>query len=330
MKKRSFIKSIVFFGSIIFIAIPSVSYSDPIEMGIVTGGTDGTYIQIGKDIADLVKSHGINLSVYPSNGSLDNIADVYERKGVQLGIVQSDVLSSLKEGGNTNKDLARIAQKVKMVFPLYNEEVHILGNKSVNTFSDLEGKTVAIGKEGSGTYLTASLILEVSSVSPSQQLTAGGKDALDMLLNNEIDAMFYVSGYPVKLFTDLSHEKINLVSIRDKNIIEFYTPSIIPAGVYPFLKNDLETVAVKAVLMSYDYKRANCENVGKLAKIIYDEFSSLKENGHSKWQDVDLDFNLKKWDQYSCVKTKLAKSNMKSSNSDTKSLLRNTLKSMGN
>ncbi|MCI5210880.1 MAG: TAXI family TRAP transporter solute-binding subunit, partial [Candidatus Electrothrix sp. ATG2] len=178
-------------------------------MGIVTGGTKGTYIQIGYDISRLVKQEGIYLKVHPSNGSLDNVADVYERKDVQLGIVQSDVLASIGSSGDTQ--LNKVAKQIKMLFPLYNEEVHILASRSITSFSDLEGKIVAIGSEGSGTALTASLLFEIAGVTPSEKKNIGSKKALMLLRSEVIDAMFYISGYPVSLFSGIYTDKLHLL-----------------------------------------------------------------------------------------------------------------------
>ena len=294
--KRNYFRQSIFF---LLIFLGNISFTYAIDMGIVTGSKSGTYIKIAKDIANLVEQQGINLTVYPSNGSLYNVADVFERRGVQLGIVQSDVLAFIRS--SNDKKLARVAEKIKMVFPLYNEEVHLLASNFVTSFADLEDKVVAIGKEGSGTYLTTSLLFEIAGFSPKKQLTIGGKDALSKLYAGEIDAMFYVSGYPVSLFSEITEEKLHLIPIADKSIEEYYVASEIPAGTYDWQSEVVKTVAVKAVLMSYDYKRNNCVNVGKLAKTIYDDFAWLKNNGHPKWNSVDLDYQLKKWEQYSCV-----------------------------
>ncbi len=269
------------------------------EMGIVTGSKTGTYIQIGKNIASLVSRRGINLKVIPSSGSLDNIADVFETRGVQLGIVQSDVLSFIRSQDDSH--LKKIARKIKMVFPLYNEEVHILANQSIDTLSDLDGKIVAVGKSGSGTFLTAKVIFEISDIQAEEMVLIGGSDALNELADGEIDAMFYVAGYPVKLFQEFQEEKFHLISITDKSVYEYYVPSTIPANTYPFQEEAVSTVAVKAVLMTYNYRRRQCKNVGKVGKIIYDNIDWLKQNGHAKWQDVDLDYPLKQWEQYGCV-----------------------------
>src|SRR5438046_9302037 len=61
------------------------------DMGVMTGSEKGTYYQFGLDIQALGKSNGINLSVYPSKGSVENIYAVYHRPGIQVCIVQSHV-----------------------------------------------------------------------------------------------------------------------------------------------------------------------------------------------------------------------------------------------
>jgi len=66
------------------------------------------------------------------------------------------------------------------------------------------------------------------------------------------------------------------------------------------MKHSKTLRVVKAVLMSHDYKKANCGNVGRLARIIYDNHNWLRQNGHSKWNEVNLDQRLAKWEQYSC------------------------------
>ena len=49
------------------------------ELGLITGGERGTYYQFGLDLQRLVKPSGIELSVYPSRGSIDNAYAVYQR-----------------------------------------------------------------------------------------------------------------------------------------------------------------------------------------------------------------------------------------------------------
>jgi uncharacterized protein len=272
------------------------------DMGIVTGSKKGTYYQFGLNMSELVKQRGVKLRVDDSQGSIQNVFSVYKAPDTQMGIVQSDVLAFVAKIG-TDPVLQRIATKIKMVFPFYNEEVHLLANGEVKDFDDLSGKIVAIGEEGSGIYLTARLLFETSGVKPRDMIAIGPVDALALLKKGDIDALFYVAGLPVKLFTEdvAAEDKLALVPITNKNILEFYPAVQIPANTYPWQAQAVTTVAVKAVLISYDFRGSNCENVGKVAKVVYDNFEWLKENGHPKWKTVDLNAPLKGWEQYDCV-----------------------------
>src|SRR5262245_36097138 len=134
-----------------------ITVSEAADLGIITGGEKGTYYQFGLNLQQLVQSKGTNLSVYNSKGSIENVYAVYQRPSVQLGIVQSDVLAFVARV-QTDPTLKRIAKKTRMVFPLYNEEVHILARRGITDFDDLAERRVAVGREGSGTYLTARLL----------------------------------------------------------------------------------------------------------------------------------------------------------------------------
>src|SRR6266545_2020024 len=215
------------------LAIAPVAAPLAADLGVITGSEKGTYYQFGLNLQVLTKTNGINMSVYPSKGSVENIYAVYQKPGVQLGIVQSDVLAFVARV-QSDQVLKRIAKKIKMVFPLYNEEVHILARSGVAGFDDLADKRVAVGREGSGTYLTARLLFNVSEVAPREMVPIDTDEALAELKAGRIDAMFYVAGSPVKLFADnvAAADKLTLVPIRNKSITEFYPTATLPAGTY--------------------------------------------------------------------------------------------------
>ena len=289
------------FAGFIVLCLSSMSFG--VDMGIMTGGEKGTYYQFGLNLKELVKSKDIRLKVNNSTGSIENLYAVYKKPHTQMGIVQSDVLAFVSRL-QSDPTLKRIANKTRMIFPLYNEEIHLLGRRDLVEFDDLEGKRVAIGKEGSGTYLTAKLLFEVSDVKPVIMDSVGTDEALAGLKGGDIDAMFYVAGFPVKLFEEDVTEKdgLALIPIVNKRIVEIYPIAKIPAETYNWQHQAVSTVAVKAVLVSFDFRRANCEYVGKFAQILNENMDWLKENGHPKWKFVNLDFPLKGWEQYDCVK----------------------------
>jgi uncharacterized protein len=283
-------------------------------MNIMTGGPNGTYIQIGRDVGKLVAEFGVELEAQPSAGSMENVEAVYKRPNTQLGIVQSDVLDFI-DAFSDDPELKRVASKIKMVFPLYNEEVHALARKGITSLADLNGKRIVLGPENSGTFLTATYLLAAANVWPGEELFLSPEEAVQAMREGRADAMFYVAGQPAKLFAEevTAEDAFHLLPLAEGAVLDFYPTSTIPAGTYPWQAEAVETVAVKAVLMTYDwtatnaYMRGACANVGKLARIIKDNVEWLRRegNGHPKWRQVDLDFDLVNWDRSRCVEQAL-------------------------
>ncbi|OED35631.1 hypothetical protein AB833_29550 [Chromatiales bacterium (ex Bugula neritina AB1)] len=271
-------------------------------LGIVTGGSTGTYIKIGQDLSTLLKNHNINLDVHESRGSLDNIRDVYKAPHAQLGIVQSDVLAFI--ASSDDRKMKKYANKIRMIYPLYNEEIHILATHSIQDFEDLDGKRIAIGTTGSGTYLTSKVIFTALADFQIEEVYISGANALNALKKREVDAMVYVAGLPVSLFEEQVEldDHLHLLPLTDKSIVETYrATSTIPQNTYDFLTEDVPTVAVKAVLTTYAYRMNNCQRLANISQIIESNHDWLRENGHPKWSKVDFDATLAGWSQYECL-----------------------------
>ena len=283
------------------VIVLAMSLSAAPQMGIVTGNVTGTYIKIGEDIKKIAEPSHISLQVFESAGSIQNVFDVRRKRGIQLGIVQSDVLDYIRDISD-DLELKTIAAKLAAVYPLYKEEVHVLGDLSLKTLQDLHGKRVAIGPQRSGTYLTAKTIFFQTGITPSKEVFLGGKEALDALRKGEIDAMLYVAGAPATLFSEntTADDKFQLIGVDDK-ALDSYLTAVIPAGTYKWQESDVKTVAVKAVLITFSYAGEQCQNVAKVAKIIHENKAWLDANGHPKWREVNLDERLPKWPQYECV-----------------------------
>ncbi len=287
------------------------------ERNILTGGPTGTYIQIGRDMSDIASACGIELNVRESAGSLENFLGVRKRRHTQLGIVQSDVLEYLKTYSSEDPEIARAIFGVRIAFPLYNEEVHILAKREITSLADLNGRRVAVGVEDSGTFLTASLVLDLARVTPAERLTINADTSLQRLLEGSIDAFFYVAGAPTNIFqsNQIDPDKLHLLPITDPTLAAVYTPSRIEAGTYPFQQEAIDVVAVKAVLMTFEYNpgrnvyhRQSCQAVSDMAYLIVKQFQTLKQVGHPKWNDVDLNDIPPGWSISECVNLGLSES----------------------
>jgi len=132
-----------------------------LAVSMATGSPKGTYYRIGQDIAAIAAPWGLDIEVKESRGSLDNIQRINSRENLGFGIVQSDVLGYLKRDSDFNRN---IAERLRVIFPFYLEEVHVLARLDIKSLRDLNGKRVAIGEENSGTWLTAMTLFKTSQV----------------------------------------------------------------------------------------------------------------------------------------------------------------------
>ncbi len=282
--------------------------SAAVELAVATGDLKGTDYQFGLDLQRLMRTYGIALAVYDTAGSVENIYAVFKRPGVHLGFVQSDVLAFVsKVPGNST--LRTMTRRLKIVFPLYDKEVHLVAGKNIDRFEDLQGKKVAVGPEESGTYFTAKLLLESTGVHPKELLTLDMVEALEKVKRGEADAMFYVGGAPVRLFVENAApgDRLRLIPIVNRKILAYYPKAVIPKGTYVWQPKDVPTVAVTTALITFNYRRARCAAIGRFARIVRDNMAWLMENGHPKWKQVDLERTVPGWETYDCVRQALAR-----------------------
>ena len=285
------------------------------ERNIMTGGPTGTYIRIGQDLAGLGAECGLTLNVVESAGSLENFVGVRKRRNTQFGIVQSDVLEYLKTYEANDSEIQDAVRGVRIMFPLYNEEVHVLARTDIAGIKDLEGKKVAVGVKDSGTFLTASLVLDILQVGSADRLPLNPDQALPKLLAGEIDAFFYVAGAPASLFADAKVDpgKFHLLPITEAPLLATYSKASLPADTYGFQSEPVDLIAVKAVLMTYDYDpaknayhRQSCTTVSDFSSLLLNGMGELRESGHPKWKSVDLTALPPGWQVGSCVKAGMA------------------------
>jgi hypothetical protein len=295
----------------------SSAYAVNAPVTLLTGPETGTYYAFGKNIADVAAKAGQPVKVVSSNGSIDNIRQIVESRGtIGLGIVQSDILGFLKR--STSHNTKTVANRLSMVFPFYDEEVHVLARKNIKGLKDLQGKHVVVGEEGSGNMLTAMNIFALSEVKPARLLHMPPAEGVVAVLSGDADAMVFVGGKPVPLFANLADLKkakggknahllddIHLIPLDDQRVYAEYPPTRINKGDYPFVNETILTAKVTAVLVGYgiDAKRqpALCKPLQEVSGAIANALDSMHEKGHPKWEEVNLYADVTLWKRNSCV-----------------------------
>jgi TRAP transporter TAXI family solute receptor len=274
-------------------------------VSIITGGIKGTYIQIASDLATLL-DRGPDLRILPivGKGSVQNITDILYLRSIDIGIVQSDVLAFLKKEGSH----PTIGKRIHYITKLYNEEFHLLAAKSIAGPADLAGKQVNFAPEGSGTFMTARLILDSLQVEVVPT-TFDYPIALEKLRNGEIAAMVYVAGKPTNLFVNVPQpHDLHFLAIPFTPVLaETYIPATLSHQDYPRLIPEgetVETLAVGAVMAAYNWDRQS-ERYRKVSVFVDAFFNSfpelLKPPYHAKWQEVHLAATVPGWTRYAAA-----------------------------
>lgn len=269
--------SSLLFGSMLMI---STAFADTVKVKLLTASESGTYHKMGQDLKSALLPD-IAIELMPSLGSLTNVLTIAVNPEVHLSFAQIDVLDS-----------PLIKDKVHIVLPLYKEEIHLLATQSVKQLTDLYNKKASLGINGSGTFSAATALLKDLKIRNFYKEYLEAEDSLTALRQGDIDAMFYVIGYPAPLLekrvsTDDNLHLVPITGTFDKT----FSPTIIPAQTYPWQQEAVETVSVLSVLVTHAYSADDprCEQVGQVVSAIYKKRDVLKKKGHDKWDKVNFD-----------------------------------------
>ena len=256
------------------------------QLTLVSGIKGETYNQFAEDINNNVS---VKLNILTSAGSIENIKWL-DSTNMQLAFLQYDVLYNY---GKVHKNAK---ERIKVLLPLYNEEIQLITLKSSNlkSFHDLQGKTIGMSGENSGSNFTAKFLKQISK-STWTNANIDINSSIAALLSGEIDAFFYVGGVPSYFLVQLSDEvkeKIKLLPIVFKKNEDCYTKTTIYAKTYSWQDEDIATYSVRSLIA------VNINNFSNSTDLALDSlYNDLKNNlrgiqlnnfSHSKWESVDF------------------------------------------
>lgn len=271
-------------------------------IGLVSGGMGGTYIRIAADLqAALDGTDELRVLPIVGKGSIQNITDLLYLRGIDVAIVQSDVLAYLKR---TNA-IADIENRVAYITKLYNEEFHLVARRDITDIRQLAGKTANFGPEGSSTAMTAQVVFDSLGLKV-MRANEPYQDALQKVKSGEIDAMVYVAGKPASIFSSVSEaDGLHIVPVPyGRELQDAYLPASITSEDYAGLVGpggSTDTVAVGAVMAVFNWKERTGRYYSTRAFVntFMDNFPKLlEEPHHSKWAEVNLAAELPGWQRY--------------------------------
>jgi len=254
------------------------------DLILATGGTAGVYYPFGGELATLYENEidGISVNYVESGGSAENVGQIYQEEW-QIGFSDNGTAELAVRGelpGLEGEELDNLG----WIGNLYPEALHVIvrDDSEYESIADLEGATIAVGDAGSGTRITSDKVLDAYGLTEEDyepEVTDFGSST-EMLADGQIDATMFVVGTPVAGLTQLSATTdVRLLPVEDDVASEVEeagseTAYDIPADVYDFLEEDVQTVAVFASLIAsttqvsedigYEITKATFENADSI------------------------------------------------------------------
>ncbi len=229
---------------------------------IGTGSTSGLYYPTGVGMAKIINDANIDIRANARSTG----ASVYNCRAVgngemQMGITQNNIAYYAYNGTGVEAFKDRPVKNLRGLTMLYPEVIQILVRKDANIMSiaDMKGKRIYVGDIGSGTEqdvlnIFAAYDLKLDDLKTAVRGSSG--NAVDLLRDNKIDAMFYTVGIGASAITEAAQTvPIDLLQIPAEKVEElhkkfpFYTAITVPANTYPKIEHDVSTITTQAMVV---------------------------------------------------------------------------------
>lgn len=176
----------VVLATIIAIAV-AFHFVQPAPPSTITmsSGPDGSiFHSVAEKYRTILARNDIKLEILPSEGSLDNLRRLTNANArVDVALVQGGVA--------TGSDIGNV---VSLGSVFYEPLVIVYRHpRPIQRLSELRGKRIAIGPEGSGTRFLALTLIKANEIQPhgsTRLVDLAGEPAMEALLKHHIDAAF--------------------------------------------------------------------------------------------------------------------------------------------
>jgi TRAP transporter TAXI family solute receptor len=224
----------------------------PRKLVIASGVREGQYYKFALRYQQILLKQGIDVEVRESKGSIENLEWLLDdSKDVTVALVQSGIADRAS------------CENLNALCSLYREPLWIFqqGMPTVNQLSQLIGKRIAIGPEGSGTRSVAQQLLAINGIDEknSQLLSATGTEAASLLQEKKIDVVFLVASIEAVYVRQLLQAPEIQILELSQNLayskrFHFLSSITLPAGLVDLKANipykDTKIIAPTATLIA--------------------------------------------------------------------------------
>jgi len=179
--------AVVVVGAAFMIAYRFVRPAPPNHFVISTVDESGSYHLFAKRYKELLAHEKINVELRTSSGSVENLNRLSDPEaGYDVALIQSGI-ATINEDAPPARSLGALYYEPLWVF--YRSPVEL------TRLTQLAGKRIAAGPEGSGTRVLAINMLKATGADkpPLKLLPLGGMAAAEALLEEKIDSALFVA-----------------------------------------------------------------------------------------------------------------------------------------
>jgi len=243
----------------------------PATLTVVTGSPGGTYHVYGAGLAKiLTRALGLPVAERTTEGPNQNI-QMIEAGDAQLGLVTTGAALQAWNG-TAEWTNGKEYRSMRALFPMYDTPFHFVALKDsgIRSLVDMAGKRIGVGPHGgtAGAYIP--MFLKTLKIDAALIYGAWEELAAE-LSDGKVDVLAVAAGAPLPAIAELeAKKKIAFVAPSREEILALrlgmpeLTPSTIPAGVYPSLKEGYVSVGL------YNFAVANKDLPDDLAYAIVD------------------------------------------------------------
>jgi TRAP transporter TAXI family solute receptor len=207
------------------VAYQFVKPAPPRHVVMTAGGESGAYYQFAQRYAAILARDGITLEVLPSEGSLQNLERL-QKGEAQIGFIQGGVI---EPPADAELDVEPEDYGLVSLGSMFYEPVWVFyRGETIDRLTDLQGKRIAIGQEGSGIRHLAERLLDDNEVDfRNNTVPISGLDAAEELQQGRIDAAFIIAA---------EHAPVVQVLLRSPDVkLMSFSQSFAYERRYPFL-----------------------------------------------------------------------------------------------
>jgi TRAP transporter TAXI family solute receptor len=217
--------------------------------------TSSSYYQMGVQIAEAMKKGskgGVIVTVEESQGSVQNVLEAATRKGNYVFTTPPALVKLAQEGKAMFKDKGNPKfADIRALFPIPSLTMHFVvrADRGVNSFADLAGKTVLIGKGSFGATEGAKYLALFGLKDKVKLADVELNAAVNALKNKQIDGFVTAGSYPApNVIEAAASTPVKLLSLSDDQIAKTKrTKLVIPAGTYAGVDKDTVTTSLPVV-----------------------------------------------------------------------------------